>query len=122
MRVYFDSDAPLNAEAPLRMYIRCDGSGSTDIFVVFGAYLGNDRLKVRYKFDDNEPVSESWMSSTDGNAVFLPANYRDFRAGLLEADEVLFEGQDFRGSRYRASFKGLQNNTTDRDYILGGCK
>ncbi|WP_217810185.1 hypothetical protein [Salibaculum griseiflavum] len=104
------------------LLIRCNGEGGTEILIVSSGFLGNDRLRVRYRFDDNEPISERWSPSTDGQAAFLPSGYRDFRSGLTSSDGVLIEVEAFNGARHQGEFDGLRNNTEDRDFVLSGCK
>ncbi|PRY74058.1 hypothetical protein CLV76_12455 [Marivita geojedonensis] len=102
--------------------IRCNGEGGTELYVVSDGYLGNDRLRVRYRFDDNEPISERWSPSTDGRAAFLPSGYRDFRSGLTSSESVLMEVEAFNGARHQGEFGGLSNNAEDRDFVMSGCK
>ena len=93
-------------DAPSVLIIRCDGSGSTDVYVVSNGYIGsrNDRIPVRYKFASSTPETEMWHESTDGDAAFLPNGYRDFRNGLETGEEFLFEITDYRGSKHVATF------------------
>jgi len=124
--VFLRSDQADNSfsDAPAELVVRCDGRGSTEIFVISNGYIGarNDTIPVRYRFGDDAPVSEHWNESTTGTAAFLPRGYQDFRAGLATRQDFIFEITDFRGSRYSASFDGLSVNDEMLDYVLGGCQ
>ena len=110
-------------DAPVSTFVRCDGKGGHEIFVVSGGYIGRTRDTVpgRYKFGDNAPISERWGESTSGKAAFLPERFRDFRAGLMTGESYVFELTDFRGSRSNARFPAT--SLGDRfDYVIGGCR
>lgn len=107
---------------PVALIVRCDGDGGTDIIVRVSGYIGNDRVPVRYKFGDDDPISERWTPSTTGSAIFLPSGFQDFRAGLEAAHDFVFEVTDFRGTSYSAVFQGAANNREHFDYTYNGCR
>ena len=111
------------SDAPRIIVVRCDGSGGHEIYVVSNGYIGslNDRIPVRYIFDDGEPIRERWSESTDGTAAFLPNSYRDFRAGLQSGSKFVFEITDYRGTTQFATFEGLDGNREALDFVLNGC-
>ena len=109
-------------DPPALLVMRCDGEGGYDTYMIFDGYIGsrNDRIPVRYRFDEEEAVEESWGESTDGTAAFLPDNYNDFRTGVLAGKSFVFEVTDFRGSRSSARF---ENSIEPRfEFITGGCR
>lgn len=110
------------SDKPSAMVIRCDGKGSYEIIVMTHGYLGGDRIRVRYKFGENDPVSERWSASSSGRAAFLPSGYKDFLRGIISEEDFIFEVTDFNGSRKMASFKDADKGTEKRDFVLGGCK
>ncbi|MBY6163944.1 hypothetical protein KUV73_23890 [Mameliella alba] len=110
-------------DAPVSTFVRCDGKGGHEIFVVSGGYIGStrDTVPVRYKFGENEPISEKWGESTSGKAAFLPDRFRDFRAGLLTGESFVFEFTDFRGTRSNARFP--ETPLSEKfDHVIGGCQ
>jgi hypothetical protein len=111
-------------DAPTALFVRCDGDGGTEVFVATGGYIGsrNNRVPVRYKFGDNDPISERWNESTKGSAVFLPNGFRDFRSGLESGESFLFEVTDFRGSRASARFEGSKLEGEKISFVWNGCR
>lgn len=111
-------------DAPKSLVVRCDGDGGTEVFVVSGGYIGarNDRIPVRYKFGNNDPISEYWHESTKGTAAFLPSGYRDFRAGLESGQGFLFEMTDFRGVRESAHFENGPLTGENIEFVWNGCR
>lgn len=112
------------SDRPKALYVRCDGNGGTDIFVVANGYIGarGNSIPVRYKFGSAEPISERWSESTKGTAAFLPNGYKDFRSGLLTGEDFLFEITDYRGSTHRAKFKNSAPNGDNEKFVIGGCR
>lgn len=108
---------------PVALVVRCDGSGGSDIYVVSGSYIGarNNRVPVRYRFSDSDPISENWSESTDGTAAFLPNGYRDFISGLTSGDSFVFEITNFRGTPASARFDGNGRGMENLELALAGC-
>ncbi len=111
------------SDKPSTLYVRCDGNGGVDIFVVANGYIGarNNSVPVRYKFGSSDPISERWSESTNGNAAFLPSGFRDFRAGLQSGEDFHFEITDFRGSKHRAKFENSIPDGDKEKFVFGGC-
>jgi hypothetical protein len=122
--VILESDAvgETMSDKPALTIIRCDGKGSKEVIVRTHGYLGSDRIRVRYKFGDNDPILERWSPSTSGQAVFLPRGYKDFLKGIKTGESFIFEVTDFQGSRAMAEFINADKGKDDRDYVLNGCK
>lgn len=119
-----DPQSRIGEDPPNSLFVRCNGRGGSEIFVVADGYIGarRDSVPVRYKFDDERPISENWNESTKGTAAFLPSRYQEFRSGLVRHDTVLFEITDFRGSPNHARFVGLKNNLEALNYVISGCE
>lgn len=119
------SDAPgaFGSHAPKELVARCDGDGGHDIFVISHGYIGarRDRVPVRFRFADNDPITEHWHESTSGSAAFLPSGYRDFRRGLRSGDDFIMEISDYRGSGQRAGFYDVDVNADRLEYVLNNC-
>lgn len=105
----------------MRLFVACL-EGDLDYSIEAGAYIGNMSTPVRYRFDDAEPVTERWVPSNDGTAVFLPRTYKDFRKGIAEAEKFAFEVTDYRGVSYRSIFEGLSENRAVLDQVSAACK
>lgn len=120
------STEPNHMGAPIALILRCDGEGDYYTFVDMGVFLQNGDLSVRHKFDDGEVTFQFWIASTTGTAAFLPRGPQhrkshQFALDLVNSDRLAFEVEDFQGSRHRAVFEGLGNNSEDRDFIMSGC-
>ena len=109
------------SDKPERIVIRCDGNRGTEIYVGTHGYIGSDGIRVRYKFGGESPISERWSSSTNGKAVFLPSEYRDFRKGLKSGQPFLFEVTSFQGTPSSAKFPGSKLTSKNAKFILAGC-
>ena len=119
-----DASGGIMSDAPEAMIARCDGNGGHDIYVKSGGYIGarDDRVPVRYKFGDSNPVRERWSESTTGTAAFLPSGYKDFRLGLLSGEDFVFEITDYNGTSSRARFENASINLSALEFVVGGCK
>jgi hypothetical protein len=122
--VYLLSDAvdERTSDKPRNFVIRCNGKGGKEVAVVTHGYIGGDRIKVRYKFGDGDPISEKWHASTNGVAAFLPSGYKDFLRGIISGQDFIFEVTDYNGSTALARFENASSGVAKRDYVLRGCK
>lgn len=121
LALYSNSDTHRGEDPPSILFMRCDGDGGYFIVVGFDGYIGSDnKVPVRYRFDDQEAISERWNGSTNGNAAFLPGGYNDFKAGVLEGKSFAFEVTDFRGSTSAARFENMIDPKFD--FITNGCR
>lgn len=120
--VILTAEPPIGSDAPEAILVRCDGRGGYDTIVVTNGYIGarDDRVPVRYRFGDSDPISERWSESTNGKAAFLPDGYQDFRRQLASGEDFIFEVTDFRGNRSRSSFKNGKSEKLD--FVMTGCK
>lgn len=104
----------IGSHAPGVVIVRCV-KGETDVYVGSHGYLGTDPMAVRYRFDGEKAITETWTGATGGKAMFLPDGYKDFRNGLRTAGRVVIELEDFHGMKDQASFSHLAEN---RDQML----
>jgi hypothetical protein len=109
-------------DTPQRLYLRCDGDGGYDLIVATNGYIGDrdNRVPVSYRWGDGEPIAERWNSSSAGNGAFLPNGYRDFLSGLTVGGELVFQWEDYRGTRYTSTWNNVQLDD-NAQFILGGC-
>lgn len=108
------------ADAPKTVFVRCDGKGSYDVYILSVGYWGGDKNVVRYRFDDEQAHQETWNGSTDGKAVFVKWIPGNFSRTLATGKSFILEVKDYRGSRSQARF---HNNKDERlDKIYDGCK
>lgn len=73
----------------LRKDLNCK-NGHLDAYVVTGEMVGNAQPSVRVKFDDGQPVRQTWSRSDDYRALFSP-NPRQFVAQILKSKELYIE-------------------------------
>lgn len=87
---------------------RCDGTSSFELYAAIDRfeYLGNERLRVSYRFDQQEAQNSSWSSSTEGTAVFVrgEAEREAITRKALDANELTIAVFDYRGTRHVARF------------------
>lgn len=120
--VILDPKGYIPDDAPKSLVVRCDGRKGYEIYVIANGYIGarNGRVPVRYRFGDEEPISERWSESTDGTAAFLPKSYNDFKKRLASGEDFIFEITDFRGNRAKSEF---DNNIDERlSFVMNGCR
>lgn len=120
--VVLEPSSTAGTDSPSALFARCDGKGDYDIVITANGYIGgkNNRVKVRYRFGENKPITERWSESTNGKAAFLPSGYNDFRTALKTGENFIFEITDYQGSTSRSEY----NNSKDEnlDYVMNGCK
>lgn len=111
-----------NIEPNMRLYLICDGEGDFNIAVETLDFLGSSQnLRVRYKFDDESPITEGWIPAASGQAVWLPKGYRDFRSRVDVAAELLFEITAFNGVSYQSKFTGMLSKSPEYEFVTSGC-
>ncbi len=84
------------------MIVRCRGN---DVEILFHAddYIGslnNDRVRVDYRFDDDEAaVGVRFSLSTNGTAIFVPANRKlEWLQSLTEGSTLFLRWYDYNGT------------------------
>jgi hypothetical protein len=102
------------------LYVACL-EGQFAISVDTGEYMGRGRLRVRYRADEGEPITEDWVAAPDGVAMFLPPMFKDFEAAMNTAQEIAMEFRDYRGVTYRTLFAGLGKNRYTVGQIYRAC-
>jgi len=121
-RVYMEETGRAGERDAAVLSVICNDSGSYDVLFFKSNFINTSgRVSVRYRFDNEEPITESWIGSTGNNGAFLPDNYQDFRTHLKEAEKVVLEVTDFQGAGHRHTFENLQTNSDDLKYVMSGC-
>ncbi|MEL6620531.1 MAG: hypothetical protein AAFP16_16775 [Pseudomonadota bacterium] len=121
-RVFVEEKDRAGARDAAVISVGCREEGGYGILFYKSSFINtSSRVSVRYRFDENQPVSESWWGTTSSNGAMLPDNYKDFRAQLLESDALVIEVTDYQGGRHRHAFEGLQNNKNDLEFVMSGC-
>lgn len=64
---------PINLPVRPILILRCKDSGIDDVYIVTKMYVGDDG-EVQYRFDQEEPITESWDGGRAKDALFLPAD------------------------------------------------
>jgi len=102
------------------MYVACL-EGQFNISVDTGEYMGRGRIQVRYRADENDPVTEDWAASGDGVVMFLPPSYKDFERSLNTAKTIAMEFRDYRRVRHRTLFDNIDKNRYTLSQIYRAC-
>lgn len=55
----------------LALSVRC-AENTTDFQITFNDYVPNDYSKVSYRIDEGKPITENWITATNGSGVFSP--------------------------------------------------
>lgn len=88
---------------------RCDGEASYDIYAAVDQfeYLGNQRLRVSYRFDQQEATDSSWNASTEGTAAFVrgDSEQQSITRKALDANILTLAIFDFQGTRHVSRFE-----------------
>ena len=119
--VFLEATSRVSGDDPKAVVARCDAKGGYDIYVLSNGYIGarNNRIPVRYRFGQNDPTTEKWNESTNGQGAFLPSSYQDFRTSLATGEDFIFEITDYSGSTSSSEF---DNNKDEKlDFVMGGC-
>lgn len=109
------------SDSPMLLYVSCL-EGKLEVSLETGNYMGRGWLDVRYRFDEDGPISEKWISSNDGTALFVPSKYKDFRRGMRVANKLAIEVYDYRGVPFRTVFDSLLENSQFIDRVIEECK
>jgi len=122
-RVWLEVDNFGGDASPEVLVMACDGEGGFDVYVFTSGYLGavRDRVPVTYRWNDDEPISETWSISTAGKSAFLPASFQDFLTGLTSGGRLAFQWQNYRGSRFSGIWENVQLDD-NANFIMGGCQ
>lgn len=102
------------------LYVACL-EGQFDISVDTGEYMGRGRLRVRYRADESEAVTEDWFAGADGVTMFLPPKFKDFEAAINTAQKIAMEFKDYRGVSHRTLFDNLGKNRHTVGQIYRAC-
>ncbi|PTX74932.1 hypothetical protein [Sulfitobacter mediterraneus] len=120
--VYLEEAGKVGERDAAVLSVSCTEKGGYNVSFYKRTFVNTSgRIKVRYRFDSAEPISENWFGSTGNNGAFLPDNYRDFRKSLAEAQKLVLEVVDYQGARHRHTFAGLRKNKSDLEYVMSGC-
>lgn len=98
--------------------VRCK-KRNLDTYFNVGDYLGNKLIEVRYRVDKQPLVSDRWLPSADGTAVFA-SDEADVARQLLSGTTLVIEATDFRGQPHRATFN-LEGASVAIEPVLRAC-
>jgi len=84
------------------LVLRCQ-ENKTEAYIITGYHGTDDRYNVRYRFDDKAPVAQSWGSSTDNEALFVPQPHQ-FMKDLVAARKMSFEFMPSRSGKQWVTF------------------
>ena len=78
--------------------------GKSEAYVSWPMYLGNGKLPVIIRFDNDEAITDNWGCSTDGKAVFSPFPFADFLEVALTSKRLVVRLTPFHESPETATF------------------
>lgn len=80
--------------------------GRTEVAVGWDEFITGeeDKISVRYRFDDIDPVIDQWYISSNNQAAFAPAP-EWLLQWLAQSDRFIIEASDRGGSILRAQFR-----------------
>lgn len=78
--------------------------GKSEAYVSWPMYLGNDKLAVTIRFDNDEAITEDWGCSTDRKAVFSPFPFADFLEMVLTSRSLVVRLTPYGESPETATF------------------
>lgn len=95
----------------ITLVIRCS-NGDTELYAVWGDYLGSDTLvSVDTRVGDDEVSHDLWSSSTDNTATFYWGDVVPFVRRLMAADRLVLKTTPYNASPVTAVFDlaGMEN-------------
>lgn len=93
-----------------QLHVRCK-ERKTEIYVVWGVYLGLGETDVLHRLDDTPARTLEWTLSTDNEATFFPGNDQAFARELQKHEKLLLRVTPYGESPVTATFMlaGLEN-------------
>jgi hypothetical protein len=86
------------------LILRCREGKAEAAFSTRDSNLGGEKVTVRYRLDQEEPVKEVWRSSVDGRAAFAPKP-EDFIRALPDNGRVFIRAIAADGNNKDANFQ-----------------
>ncbi|HEK2751515.1 TPA: hypothetical protein SMT72_003554 [Proteus mirabilis] len=89
-----DGDSAINtsllgASIPT-LIVRCQNN-KTQLYVVWGAYLGIDDIKVSYRIDKNKAITNWWSISTNNKSSFYNGNTISFIKSMFNKNNLFMQ-------------------------------
>ena len=80
--------------------VRCKSGDDLEVFFDWKEFVGSDgKANVTYRFDKGQAINGRFGLSTDGNAIFAPANEVQTIINLIKKhDKLLVEVKDYAGT------------------------
>lgn len=102
-----------------RAFLRCYNGRQLDAVVIVGPALADRRTPVRYRFDDGEWHSASWVRTAGGDGVFA-ADAQAFASQLAARSSLAFEAQGDDGQMHAVQFP-LRGSREPIERVLAAC-
>lgn len=78
--------------------------GELDVYIVWNEYLSEDRQRVTYRIDGEDPETLRWNVSTDNTATFFPSGDLELVRNLLDADTFVVRTIPYNESPITVTF------------------
>jgi type VI secretion system protein VasI len=84
--------------------------GDLEVYITFRDYLGSDTTMVTMRLGTSPASQSKWGVSTDGKAIFYPADNNEFVKQLLENERLVIRLTPYGESPITSTFdlKGLK--------------
>jgi hypothetical protein len=104
------------------MIARCSSAVKLDVYIDFDKFVESDdgRSAVRVKFNDAQPLRQTWGESSDHNALFSP-NPASLLAEIKRSDKFMIEHKRFHGGAEVTEFD-TRSFREGIDKLSGACK
>jgi len=89
----------------MRIQVRCDAFDGLRAMVTFPQYISASSAPVRYRVDDGEIVTETWMAASDDRASLIAPKPDLFAWRLIKGRRLIIEARKDRGGPERLTFK-----------------
>ena len=98
-----EASSPVFRDSCPALIIRRKG-GSSEAYVTWPSFIGDGKISVTVRFDDNPADTAEWGSSTDGKALFSPYPFGDFLERLLASQQMVMRFTPYGESPVTAVF------------------
>ena len=112
-------DVERTGQKTARAFLRCYNGRQLDAVVIIGPMLADRRTPVRYRFDDGEWQTASWVRTAGGDGVFA-TDAHAFALQLATRSFLSFEAQGDDGQMHGVGFP-LRGSREPVERVLSAC-
>jgi hypothetical protein len=112
-------DVERTGQKTARAFLRCYNGRQLDAVVIVGPALADRRTPVRYRFDDGDWQTASWVRTAGGDGVFA-TDAHAFALQLATRSSLAFEAQGEDGQMHGIGFP-LRGSQAPVERVLSAC-